>query len=313
MTALSIEGLCKSFGNTPAITDVNLSVEQGDLFGLLGPNGSGKTTLLQLFLKRLEPELGTVKHGTKLEVAYFDQHRAQLDETLTVAENVSPHGDVVQVNGNNRHILSYLKDFLFTPETARAPIRKLSGGERARLLLARLFLQPANLLVMDEPTNDLDVETIELLEERLHSFEGTLLLVSHDRAFLNNVVTATYALDGEGSVTEYSGGCEQWLADYETRFAVSRPKPNSPSLPPCKNGPRKLLNKEREALENLPSLIDGLEAERDQLAGSLNSSDYYVNSGNDPKLDAERLANLETGILQAYEEWEKLHEIASSQ
>ena len=297
----------------PIVTDFSTTIWRGDKIGIVGRNGSGKTTLLQLFLKRLEPELGTVKHGPKLEVAYFDQHRAQLDETLTVAENVSPHGDVVQVNGSNRHILSYLKDFLFTPETARAPIRKLSGGERARLLLARLFLQPANLLVMDEPTNDLDVETIELLEERLHSFEGTLLLVSHDRAFLNNVVTATYALDGEGSVTEYSGGCEQWLADYETRLAVSRPKPNSPSLPPCKNGPRKLLNKDREALENLPSLIDGLEAERDQLAGSLNSSDYYVNSGNDPKLDAERLANLETRILQAYEEWEKLHEIASSQ
>ena len=310
---ITLHKISYAWEEKPIVTDFSTTIWRGDKIGIVGLNGSGKTTLLQLLLKRLEPELGTVKHGTKLEVAYFDQHRAQLDETLTVAENVSPHGDVVQVNGSNRHILSYLKDFLFTPETARAPIRKLSGGERARLLLARLFLQPANLLVMDEPTNDLDVETIELLEERLHAFEGTLLLVSHDRAFLNNVVTATYALDGEGSVTEYSGGCEQWLADYETRLAVSRPKPNSPSLPPCKNGPRKLLNKEREALENLPSLIDGLEAERDQLAGSLNSSDYYVNSGNDPKLDAERLANLETRILQAYEEWEKLHEIASSQ
>ena len=293
----------------PIVEDFTTTIWRGDKIGVVGLNGSGKTTFLQLLLKRLEPASGTVKHGTKLEVAYFDQHRAQLDETLTVAENVSPHGDVVQVKGSARHILSYLKDFLFTPETARAPIRKLSGGERARLLLARLFLQPANLLVLDEPTNDLDVETIELLEERLHAFDGTLLLVSHDRAFLNNVVTATYALDGAGRVTEYAGGCEDWLADHEARSGSdsSRRKPVLSSAPATKPQKKKsLLNKEREALKTLPALIESLEAERDQLAATLNSPDYYTNPANDPNQDAARLAALEARVIEAYEKWENL-------
>ncbi|MGE4551361.1 MAG: ATP-binding cassette domain-containing protein, partial [Opitutales bacterium] len=216
---INVHKVSYQWNEEPLTEDFSTTIWRGDRIGIVGLNGSGKSTLLKLFLKQLEPARGTIKHGTKLEVAYFDQHRDQLDEELTVAENVNPRGDALVINGQQRHVLSYLKDFLFTPETARAPIRKLSGGERARLLLARLFLKPANLLVLDEPTNDLDVETIELLEERLQQFDGTLLLVSHDRAFLNNVVTATYALDGRGQVTEYAGGCEQWLTDFEARAA----------------------------------------------------------------------------------------------
>ena len=313
---ISVHKVGYSWGKVPIVEDFTTTIWRGDRIGVVGLNGSGKTTFLQLLLKRLEPDSGTVKHGTKLEVAYIDQHRVQLDETVTVAENVSPNGDVVQVNGSNRHILSYLKDFLFTPETARAPIRKLSGGERARLLLARLFLQPANLLVLDEPTNDLDVETIELLEERLHAFDGTLLIVSHDRAFLNNVATATYALNGSGQVTEYAGGCDQWLADYETRQSSKSKLVKQSSIPqassksdvpsPKKQKRKNLLNKEREALKTLPALIEKLESDRDQLATNLNSPEYYKDTSNDPAKDADRLADLEKQILQAYEEWEAL-------
>jgi ATP-binding cassette subfamily F protein uup len=224
----------------------------------------------------------------------------------------------VQVNGNDRHILSYLKDFLFTPETARGPIRKLSGGERARLLLARLFLQPANLLVMDEPTNDLDIETIELLEERLLAFDGTLLLVSHDRAFLNNVVTATYALDGDGCVAEYSGGCDKWLEEYEARLDSvpilgKGKKLVRVSATPSSSSPRKLRNKEREALKTLPALIETLEAERDNLAATLNSPEYYRDSANNPTLDTAHLSDLENHIRDAYDQWETLETLAAAQ
>ena len=177
-----------------------------------------------LLLKKLEPNNGSITHGTKLEVAYFDQHRDQLDDKLSVAENVHPAGEMVNVNGKPRHILSYLQDFLFTPHTSRSPITKLSGGERARLLLAKLFLQPANVLVLDEPTNDLDIETVELLEERILEYSGTLLLVSHDRSFLDNVVTSTIALEGEGGIEEYVGGCEEWLKKEELKKTPKKEK-----------------------------------------------------------------------------------------
>lgn len=315
---ITVDQLTYAWQDSPLVDNFTTTIWRGDKIGIVGLNGSGKTTLLRLLLKRLEPTNGTVEHGTKIEVAYFDQHRAQFDEKLTVAENVSPLGDVVQVNGSERHILSYLKDFLFTPETARAPIRKLSGGERARLLLARLFLQPANLLVLDEPTNDLDVETIELLEERLLAFDGTLLLVSHDRAFLNNVVTATYALDGFGSVTEYAGGCDKWLADYEalvangSQSAKGRPRPTSGTTSVI-DVPRKLLNKEREALKTLPIRIENLETERDALATNLNSPEYYSNSANDTTRDAAHLSSLETRISDAYEQWGALETLSADQ
>ena len=196
---------------TPVIRDFSTLIMRGDKVGIIGPNGSGKTTLLRLLLGELPPQQGRLRHGVHLEVAYFDQLRAQLDEDKSVLENVGDGNDTILFNGKPRHIIGYLQDFLFSPERARSPVRTLSGGERNRLLLARLFTKPSNLLVMDEPTNDLDTETLELLEELLLDYPGTLLLVSHDRAFLNNVVTSTLVLEGEGRVGEYAGGYDDWL------------------------------------------------------------------------------------------------------
>ena len=286
------------------VHDFSTTIWRGDKLGVVGLNGSGKSTLLKLMLKKLEPTCGTVEHGTKLEVAYFDQHKEIVNENLSVAENVAPNGDTVTINGNSKHILSYLKDFLFLPETARAPAKMLSGGERARLLLAKLFLQPANLLVMDEPTNDLDIETIELLEERLLQFEGTLLLVSHDRAFLNNVVTGTLALDGVGGVTEYAGGCDQWLSDRELAKNMSNSK--KPKAVPVKNKPKKLSNKDKEALTELPKQIERMEAERDQITAAMQNPDYYRDPKSDPTGDQANLEKLEVQIASSYSRWEEL-------
>ena len=304
---ITVKKMDYSWGEQAIVRDFNATIWRGDKIGVVGLNGSGKSTLLQLLLKQLQPDSGTVDHGTRLEVAYFDQLKAQVREDLSVAENVAPNGDTVEFNGNKKHILSYLRDFLFLPETARAPAKMLSGGERARLLLAKLFLQPANLLVLDEPTNDLDVETIELLEERLLSFEGTLLLVSHDRDFLDNVVTATLALDGKGGVVEYAGGCADWLDQ------MSRPKAKAKTISEQKPKPvteapkkRKLLNKEREALATLPGKIEEMEAERDRITALMQETDYYRNSQNDPVGDQKKLERLEDEILQSYERWEEL-------
>ena len=304
---ITVKKMDYSWGEQAIVRDFNATIWRGDKIGVVGLNGSGKSTLLQLLLKQLQPDSGTVDHGTRLEVAYFDQLKAQVREDLSVAENVAPNGDTVEFNGNKKHILSYLRDFLFLPETARAPAKMLSGGERARLLLAKLFLQPANLLVLDEPTNDLDVETIELLEERLLSFEGTLLLVSHDRDFLDNVVTATLALDGKGGVVEYAGGCADWLDQ------MSRPRAKAKTITEQKPKPvteapkkRKLLNKEREALATLPGKIEEMEAERDRITALMQETDYYRNSQNDPVGDQKKLERLENEILQSYERWEEL-------
>ena len=290
------------------VHDFSTTIWRGDKLGVVGLNGSGKSTLLKLMLKKLEPTCGTVEHGTKLEVAYFDQHKEIVNENLSVAENVAPNGDTVTLNGHSKHILSYLKDFLFLPETARAPAKMLSGGERARLLLAKLFLQPANLLVMDEPTNDLDIETIELLEERLLQFEGTLLLVSHDRAFLNNVVTGTLALDGVGGITEYAGGCDQWLSDRELAKNMSNSK--KPKAVPVKSKPKKLSNKEKEALTELPKQIERMEAERDQITAAMQNPDYYRNPKSDPTGDQANLEKLEVQIASSYSRWEELETFA---
>ena len=290
------------------VHDFSTTIWRGDKLGVVGLNGSGKSTLLKLMLKKLEPTSGTVEHGTKLEVAYFDQHKEIVNENLSVAENVAPNGDTVTINGHSKHILSYLKDFLFLPETARAPAKMLSGGERARLLLAKLFLQPANLLVMDEPTNDLDIETIELLEERLLQFEGTLLLVSHDRAFLNNVVTGTLALDGVGGITEYAGGCDQWLSDREHAKNIINSK--KPKAVPVKNKPKKLSNKDKEALTELPKQIERMEAERDQITAAMQNPDYYRDPKSDPTGDQANLEKLEVQIASSYSRWEELETFA---
>lgn len=308
---ITIKKMDYAWGEQAIVRGFNATIWRGDKIGVVGLNGSGKSTLLQLLLKQLQPDSGTVEHGTRLEVAYFDQLKAQVREDLSVAENVAPNGDTVEFNGNKKHILSYLRDFLFLPETARAPARMLSGGERARLLLAKLFLQPANLLVLDEPTNDLDVETIELLEERLLSFEGTLLLVSHDRDFLDNVVTATLALDGKGGVVEYAGGCADWLDQMSRPREKAKPmtgqKPKLVTEAPQK---RKLLNKEREALKTLPRKIEEMEAERDRITALMQEADYYRNAQNDPAGDQQKLEKLENEILQSYQRWEELEELA---
>jgi ATP-binding cassette subfamily F protein uup len=292
------------------VDDFSTTVWRGDKLGVVGLNGSGKSTLLKLMLKKLEPTRGTIEHGTKLEVAYFDQHKEIVNENLSVAENVAPNGDTVTINGNSKHILSYLKDFLFLPETARAPAKMLSGGERARLLLAKLFLQPANLLVMDEPTNDLDIETIELLEERLLQFEGTLLLVSHDRAFLNNVVTGTFALDGIGGVTEYAGGCDQWLSDRE--YTKNMGSSKKPKAVPVKKKSKKLSNKDKVALIELPKQIEKMETERNRITALMQETDYYRNSKYDPIGDQSKLEKLENQILESYKTWEELELLANA-
>jgi ATP-binding cassette subfamily F protein uup len=259
-----------------------------------------------------------VTHGSKLKVAYFDQHRGQLDHQLSVAENVHPSGEMVTVDGKARHILSYLQDFLFTPQTARAPVSKLSGGEKARLLLARLFLEPANVLVLDEPTNDLDIETVELLEERLLGYTGTLLLVSHDRSFLDNVVTSIIALQGNGQVEEFVGGCEDWLEAQSSPAPAKKapPDPSPPARPPEASNagvePARritLSNKQREALTTLPKKIEALEHDHAALSEQMASSAYYRDAANDPAADAARIERLETEILEAYEALEALEEL----
>ena len=312
---ITVKDLSYAWDDQSIINGFTTTIWRGDKIGVVGLNGSGKSTLLQLLLQKLEPNSGTVEHGTKLEVAYFDQLKAQIRKDLSVAENVAPNGDTVEINGNKKHILSYLRDFLFLPETARAPAKMLSGGERARLLLAKLFIQPANLLVLDEPTNDLDIETIELLEERLLDFQGTLLLVSHDRDFLDNVVTATIALDGKGGVAEYTGGCGEWLDQMIKPKGKEKSQSSTGSTIPSKSEApkkRKLLNKEREALKELPKRIEEMEAERDRITASMQEADYYRNAQNDPLGDQQKLELLENEILEAYETWEELTELSET-
>jgi ATP-binding cassette subfamily F protein uup len=308
---IAVKELSYSWDKQPIVSKFSTTVWRGDKIGVVGLNGSGKSTLLQLLLKQLEPQSGSVEHGTKLEIAYFDQLKNQIREDWSVAENVAPNGDFVEFNGDRKHILSYLRDFLFLPETARAPARMLSGGERARLLLAKLFVQPANLLVMDEPTNDLDIETIELLEERLLEYSGTLLLVSHDRDFLDQVVTATLVLDGKGGVTEYAGGCSDWM-DRTTGSATQKSNPVKQSVSTKQSEPkkRKVLNKEREALKNLPGMIEQMEAERNRITQAMQDPSYYRNPENDPMKDQAELERLELEISKSYEQWEELEALS---
>ena len=265
-----------AYGNRAIVRDFSTMIMRGDRVGLIGPNGSGKTTLLRLLLGELPPQAGAVRQGSNLEVAYFDQLHAQLDETKSVRENVRDGSDSVTVNGRTRHIIGYLEDFLFTPQQAGGPVSRLSGGEQNRLLLARLFTKPSNVLVMDEPTNDLDLETLELLEDLLGEYAGTLLLVSHDREFLNNVVSSTLVLEGEGRVKEYAGGYDDWLrqrgeAPPVARSPAARPEPR-PS-PPQRS--RRLTYHEQRELQALPQRIEALEAELAELQQRLADPMFY--------------------------------------
>lgn len=299
-----------AYNGTPVIKDLSTTIMRGDRIGIIGPNGSGKTTLLKLLLGELEPQSGVLKRGTKREVLYFDQMRAQLDLDASVLENVGEGNDTVTINGKQRHVIGYLQDFLFSPERARTPVRILSGGERNRLLLAKLFTRPSNLLVMDEPTNDLDAETLELLEDLLCEYAGTLLLVSHDREFLNNVVTGTLAFEGDGRVSENVGGYDDWLSNRsQSTSAQPEPKTAKERSRPEKEKPKKLTFKEERELEALPEKIAVLEQEQSDLHARLADPDFYKNAGAGVAAINERLAALDAELESVYSRWEELESL----
>ncbi|MDR0777631.1 MAG: ATP-binding cassette domain-containing protein [Azonexus sp.] len=312
----------KSFGGKPVVAEFSARIQRGDKIGLIGPNGAGKTTLLRLILGELAPDAGTVRLGTKMESAYFDQFRAQLNPDSTLADVISPGSDWVEIGGARKHVIGYLEDFLFAPERARSPVSSLSGGERNRLLLARLFARPANVLVLDEPTNDLDIETLELLEELLQNYEGTLFLVSHDRTFLDNVVTQTIAAEGDGRWREYAGGYSDW-AGYQAgqREAAGDPARNAtkgeakPAAKPAAAARAKgdkLSWKEQRELEALPERIAALETEQGELTALLEDPTIYQRDAKAAQRAAERLAAIDDELLALLERWEALEARAAA-
>ena len=309
---IKAEDIAHSFGGPPVIQGFSTIIHRGDKIGILGPNGSGKSTLLKILLGELPPENGHVHHGTRLETVYFDQHRQQLDDDRSVADNVAEGSDRFTVGGVSRHVIGYLQEFLFSPEQSRSPVRNLSGGERNRLLLARLFTRSFNLLVMDEPTNDLDVETLELLELRLLEYRGTLLLVSHDRELLNNVVTSTLVMAAGGRVEAYAGGYDDWLrqrssAEATPKKAAPRKTDRTPPKPRQQSRPRKLSYREKQDLERLPGTIEELEREQGELHGLMADPDIYRRDDGAAIARAkERLAEIEGQLETAYERWEEL-------
>jgi ATP-binding cassette subfamily F protein uup len=300
----------------PVVRDFSIRIMRGDRIGLIGPNGAGKTTLLRLLLGEIAPQSGHVRRGENVQVAYFDQQREQLDPDRTVIDTIGDGNDTVTVNGRTRHVHGYLQDFLFSPERARSPVRALSGGERNRLLIAKLLTRPANVLVLDEPTNDLDLETLELLEQQLIEWPGTLLLVSHDRRFLDNVVTSTLAFEGDGRVEEYVGGYEDYL----------RQKPSPPSPPAAasarqapglaeKERPRPLARKKRSFKEEreyaeLPNRIAALEDEHKRLHALLSDSSFYTKPGSEIKQVVDRVEQIDRELLEAMARWDELDSIA---
>ena len=310
-----VEHVGKSFGDKVIIRDFSTRIMRGDRIGIIGPNGAGKSTLIRLLLGELEPDSGRVSQGTKLQVAYFDQQRAQLDPAATVMQSVGGGRDTVTINGRSRHVAGYLQDFLFPPQRLQSPVSTLSGGERNRLLLARLFSQPANLLVLDEPTNDLDVETLELLEELLVDYQGTLLLVSHDRAFLDNVVTSTLVFEGDGRIGEYAGGYSDWLR--QRRAAGARPgesarredllQSSSPSQPEARSEKsRKLSYKEQQEMKTIPGKIETLEAEQSLLHAAVSAPGFYQQPADKIAATMSRLDSVTQQIQSAYQRWEAL-------
>ncbi len=299
----------KSFGDRVLIRDFSGVIQRGDKIGLVGPNGIGKTTLIKLILGEIAPDRGEVKLGSNLSVAYFDQFRTQLDEEATVADTISQGGDYVEIGGERKHVISYLEDFLFAPERSRSPVKSLSGGERNRLLLARLFTRPANILVLDEPTNDLDIDTLELLEELLQDYPGTVLLVSHDRTFLDNIVTQVIAFEGNGFLREYVGGYEDWLSQRaKANSTVSSPRApvkSAPSAPAIKNG-GSLSWKEKQELEELPARIQELEGR--QSAAMEQLADPALYTGKKERVGAlqAELDEIEAELTTALTRWEIL-------
>jgi ATP-binding cassette subfamily F protein uup len=305
---MAAENVHFQYPGKQVVRNFSTTILRQDRVGIIGPNGCGKTTLLRLLLGELPPQLGGIRLGTNLEVIYFDQLREQLDVEKTVFDNVAGGNDTVTINGANQHVIGYLQKFLFTPERARTRVKSLSGGERCRLLLARLFTRPANVLVLDEPTNDLDIETLELLEELLLDFKGTLLLVSHDRAFLNNVVTSTLIFSGQGKIEEYVGGYDDWLRQREIPRIPDAAKPSPKPPPRPRTAAIKMSFKEERELAALPSLLEGLEAEKKKLYQSLADPGFYRGESSDVASVNARLQELEKELREAYLRWEYLEE-----
>ena len=299
------------------VRDFSTTLTRGDKIGIIGPNGSGKSTLIKLLLGQLQPTNGTIEHGTQLAFVYFDQMRAQINDAKSVADNIADGNETVTIDGRTRHVISYLQDFLFTPDRARTPARVLSGGERNRLLLARLFTKPANVLVMDEPTNDLDAETLDLLEDLLVEYKGTLLIVSHDRDFLDNVVTSTLVFEGDGRIGDYVGGYADWVREKEkaaarAAAAASQPEPKRPDPERAKAG-RKLTNKERRELEELPARIEAYEAEQAELGAKLADPVFYQKERAAAAAVKARLDELDRQHATAFARWEELEALRAGE
>jgi len=309
MLVVKAENISFSYGSTPIITKLSTVIMKGDRVGILGPNGSGKTTLLRLLLGNMQPDSGSISLGTNLQISYFDQLREQLEENKTVQENVVENNqDTVTINGQKRHIIGYLQDFLFSPDQVRSYVSTLSGGERNRLLLARLFTRPSNLLVMDEPTNDLDIETMELLEDYLVKYTGTVLLVSHDRAFVNNVVTSTLVFEGDGNVKEYVGGYDDWLRQRSMEVKpVKTSKDNPP--PPVIRQKVKFGFRQQKELEALILTIQSLETEQADLYKAMGDSNLYKNDKSAVVSKKERLDEVKKLLAEAYTRWEELEQL----
>ena len=315
-----VKGLSKSFGDCVIVKDLDFTLMRGDRLGLIGRNGAGKSTLIKLLLGKIQPDAGTVKLGTNIKLAYFDQLREQLDLTKTVAETISPGSDWVEIGGERKHIIAYLGDFLFPPRRANVPVSSLSGGERNRLLLARLFALPANLLVLDEPTNDLDIDSLELLEQTLAVYPGTIILVSHDRRFLDNVVTEVLAPEGDGKWREYVGGYTEWFTQRQQEndpFAAAKTEKKAEKTEkPAKNEkprdviPQKIKLSWREAreLEALPEKLEAMEKEQASIINAMSAFDYHSKSVEDIKADKLRLEELEKSIADGWTRWEALSE-----
>ncbi|EJL87773.1 ATPase component of ABC transporters with duplicated ATPase domain [Herbaspirillum sp. CF444] len=308
-----LENVSKSYGPKTIVRDFTGTIMRGDKVGLIGQNGAGKTTLLKLILGEETADAGTVRQGTKLQVAYFDQMRTQLNEEATLADTIAPGSDWVEVNGQRRHVMTYLGDFLFAPERARSPVRTLSGGERNRLLLARLFAKPANVLVLDEPTNDLDIDTLELLEELLEEYTGTVFLVSHDRTFLDNVVTQVIASEGDGVWREYVGGYSDWERVRANMQATAKKADSKPESKPAEvqaapaaaaAKPKKLSYKEQRELEELPKLIAQLEEEQAAISAKLADPDLYKQGADAAVRLNARFAEIDGLLLENLERWE---------
>jgi ABC transport system ATP-binding/permease protein len=313
-----LEDVSLSFGERTVIDRLSARVMRGDRVGLIGPNGAGKSTLIRLILGTQQPDSGTVRLGTNLNVAYFDQMRAALDPELTVAETISPGSDWVEIGGQRKHIASYLQDFLFSPRRAQSPVRMLSGGERNRLLLARLFARPTNLLVLDEPTNDLDIDSLELLEQTLAEYPGTVLLVSHDRRFLDNIVTQTIAAEGAGRWREYVGGYSDWLVQKAASAAArakgattvfTPPKATVPVAVPAARPKGRLGYKDQRELERLPKEIESLETEQAALLARMGAAQYHESSAETLRADSARAGEMELEMARKFARWEQLEEL----